>query len=459
MRKDLAACLVIFAIAIAALSTYTFFHSEPILSRGKQNTRFVLFSCLHVGETAPTELNRAANYIRRLKPSYLISAGDFLSQNRNPSDPQKNDVFMETYLDFLRDTGMKPEVNVFHVSGGVHDGWDSSECRYYDGMFRKLHKYSDMDMVKIGNLAFVFISEVRGGENNHRVTTSQLQWLESKVEELSLQGYNIFLVKHTGLYRTTAYTDRDGDTYRSAWFGVDTSTNRQESYAIKAIVNQYENVIMVIQGHVHIDATDKDAVGRTAFMNWKKVDGDPHYLGIKAHVLNCAGISTTMHSNHYKSYQNVWFMDFTEGQSYFDLYAHNIETGQELLHYKISLLSPFESGSPKYEQQWSPCFLDYPKIKYSNSISDTYKIYVRAGATTFFKAKFKFDESVAVKGINVVASGKGSITKMIAYSDDGITFSPFTSNFPASSHKYWMLKIDIVADTRIEIYDVNLTLR
>lgn len=458
MKKDLVACVVIFAIAIAAISTYTFFHSEPILSREKQNIRFVLFSCLHVGETAPTEINRAANYIRQLKPSYLISAGDFLTQDRNPFDPQKNDEFMETYLDFLRDTGMKPGVNVFHISGGVHDGWSSIECRYYDGMFRKLYKYSDMDVVKIGNLAFMFISEVRGGEK-YRVTASQLQWFESKVEELSLQRYNIFLVKHTSLYRTTAYTDRDRDAGVVAWYGVATSTNREESDAIKSIVNQYENVIMVIQGHVHIDATDKDAVGRPAFMNWKKVYGDPHYLGIKAHVLNCAGISTTMHANQYKSYQNVWFMDFTEGQSYFDLYAHNIETGQELLHYKISLLSPFESDSPKYEQQWSPCFLDYPKIKYPNSLSATYKIYVRANATTFFKAKFKFDESVAVKGINVVASGKGAITKMIAYSDDGITFSSFTSNFPASSHKYWMLKIDIVADTQIEIYDVNLTLR
>ena len=456
MKKNFTACVTILAIAIVAMSTYIFFYPGIIQSIGKQKTRFVLFSCLHVGRTETTELDRAAKYIRELKPSYVVSAGDFLSQDGNPINPRTNDMFMEIYLGFLRDIGVKPEVNVFHVSGGVHDGWDGIQIGYYDGMFRKLHKYSDMEILKIGNLAFVLISEVRGGAN-YRVTQSQLQWLERKVEELSLQGYNIFLVKHTSLYRTTAYTDTDGDPYRGAWFGVDTSTNREESYAIKSIVDQYhENVIMVIQGHVHIDATDKDAVGRPAFMNWKEVYGDPHYLGIKAHVLNCAGISTTMHSNQYKSYQNLWFMDFKEGQSYFDLYAHNINTGKELLHYKLSLISPFESGPPKYEQQWSPCYLDYPNIKYPNSISAMYKIYVQAGATTFFMSKFKFDQNVAVTDIDVVMSGNGTITKMIAYSDDGLTFSPFSSNFPKESHRYWMVKIDLTANTKIEIFEVKL---
>lgn len=456
LGQRLSVCMVIFVMVIAALS-YILLYEEPIHGRGEKKTRFVLFSCLHVGETAPTEINRAANYIKQLKPNYVISAGDFLTQDMKSINPRTDDSFMEIYLNFLEKIGMKPEINAFHVSGGVHDGWDDVECSYYDGMFRKLHKYSDMDMVKIGNLAFFFMSEIRGGVNNYRVTKSQIDWFQNRCSELSAQGYNIFLVKHTNLYRTTAYTDDDGDTDRGAWFGVANSTDREVSYAIKSIINEYyKNLIMVIQGHAHIDATDKDAVGRQAFMNWKRVYGDPHYLGIKAHVLNCAGISTTMHANDYKSYQNVWFMDFYEGQSYFNLYAHNIETGQELLHYNLSLLSSFEFGSPKYEQQWSPCFLDYPNIKYPNSLSDTYKIYVEAGATTFFKAKFKFEKNVFVTGINVVTSGRGSIIKTIAYSDNGIIFSPFILNFPEESHKYWMVKIDILASTQIEIYDVDL---
>jgi Icc-related predicted phosphoesterase len=418
---------------------------------------------LHVGETTEKELIKASDYIRSLHPDYVISAGDFLEQEllgTRDSYHIHGDVFMKRYLEFLKDSGLEPEKNVFHVSGGVHDGWDSFRCKYYDGMFRKLKKYSDMDLIKIGNLAFIFLSEVRGGKKNYRVTGSQLDWLGKKVEELSRQGYNIFLVKHvkhTSLYRTTAYTDKDGDSGReSAWYGVDSLENQEESHAIKSIVNQYDNVIMIIQGHVHIDATDIDDVGRSAFMNWKDVLGDPRYLGIKAHVLNCAGISTTMHGDRYKSYQNIWHVDFFEGRSRFNLYAHDISAGKKVLLYKIPLVTPFESGEPKYEQQWSPCYLDYPKVCYPESLTDSYKIYVRPGKTTYFKAKYKFDEPVTVIDINLVKTGMGSITKSIAYSLDGTTFSEFSSDFPTESYKYWMVKVDVVAETQINIDQLEL---
>ena len=191
-------------------------------------------------------------------------------------------------------------------------------------------------------------------------------------------------------------------------------------------------------------------------MNWKEVVGDPHYLGIKAHDLNCAGISTTMHGKRYKSYQNIWYMDFTEGKSYFHLYAHDINTGQELLHYKLSLINPFESGQPEYEQQWSPCYLDYPKVDYSNSLKDTYKIFIKDGEDTHFKAKFKFDNPVTITDINLVKSGNGSITKTITYSRDGINFSEFSSNFPTESSAYWMVKVNVVAESQMEIYKLEL---
>lgn len=292
------------------------------------------------------------------------------------------------------------------------------------------------------------------------MTKSQLDWLDQKVEELSLQGYNIFLVKHTNLYRTTAYTDKDGDSrWRRAWNAVGFLENQEESYAIKSIVNQYDNVIMIIQGHAHIDATDIDKVGRSAFMNWKDVIGDSHYLGIKAHVLNCAGISTTMHGSRFKSYQNIWHIDFSEGESCFYLYAHDISAAKKVLRYKISLVTPFESGEPKYEQQWSPCYLDYPKVGYPNSLSDSYKIYVQDNKTTYFKAKYKFDEPVTVIDINLVKSGNGSITKSIAYSLDGTNFSEFSTNFPTESYKYWMVKVDVAAESQIYIYQLELITR
>lgn len=448
---------------VILLAVFLVFSTFFIVYKTSHRTRFVLFSCLHVGETTKGELKRAADYIKRLRPDYAISAGDFLEQEllgTLGSYRMHGDVFIKRYLEFLEDSGLEPEKNVFHVSGGVHDGWDSFRCGYYDGMFRKLHKYSDMDLVKIGNLAFLFLSEVRGGKENYRVTMSQLDWLGKKVEELALQGYNIFLVKHTNLYRTTAYTDKDGDSARGhAWYGVDSLENQEESYAIKSIVNQFDNVIMIIQGHTHIDATDVDDVGRSAFMNWKEVLGDPHYLGIKAHVLNCAGISTTMHGDRYKSYQNVWYADFFEGRSCFYLYAHDINAAKRVLRYRIQLVTPFESGEPEYEQQWSPCYLDYPKVSYPKSLTDAHKIYVQAGKTTYFKAKFKFDEPVTVIDIDLVKSGNGSITKSIAYSLDGTTFSEFGSDFPTESYKYWMVKVDVDAETKINIYQLELITR
>ncbi len=454
MRKDLVIWIAVLTVISIVFLTYYVFYSVLIWRDREGGTRFVMFSCLHVGETSKKELDRASNFISLLKPNYVISAGDFLSQERNPYSKKKNDMFMEQYLKFLGGIGAEPEVNAFHVSGGVHDGWDSVKCGYYDGMFRRLNKYSDMDMVKIGNLAFFFLSEVRGG-TNYRITRSQLDWLNDKLRELSIQDYNVFIVKHTSLHRTTAYTDRDGDFEMGAWTGVDTPQNREESDAIKSLVNQYDNVVMIIQGHVHIDATDKDDVGRSAFMNWEKVYGDPRYLGIKAHVLNCAGISTTMHSNHYKSYQNIWFMDFIEGKSFLNLYASDID-GRVLLRRRISLPRPFESGSPEFEQQWSPSLMDYPNTTYPNSLSANHKILIKNETTTFFNSKFRFDENVAVKGVKIVASGNGSISNKIAYSDDGVNFSKFSSKFPLEPHRYWTVRVEVIAESQMEIFKLEL---
>jgi len=58
--------------------------------------------------------------------------------------------------------------------------------------------------------------------------------------------------------------------------------------------------------------------------------------------------------------------------------------------------------------------------------------------------------------VNIVKSGDYSITKTIAYSIDGIKFSSFSADFPTEGYRYWMVKVDVIAETKVEIYKIEL---
>lgn len=459
---------VVIVLALIIVSSIFLLPKLNPLELWSGKIRIAMLGCLHVGETTDAEVNYFADRLRQLNPDYVIDAGDMTEQNRKPNDrdipgdPYTDDRMTEWYKDFMVRAGIWGGDKWLGCALGGHGGWFDNNY-YYDGQFRITGLYSDTFCWKIGNFAFIFLGFVNEKPKVPWIK-AQRDWVKSKIRELAEQDYTIFVVRHHPLWKTTSYSDEDGDPVRGAWSGETQQFNIWTSQDWATFINGlrdegFNNVIMFITAHIHVDEDEVDAVGRSSFMDWRAVQGDSHYLQIECYVLNCGSPSTTMHSHYYTQHIDCWYMDLEEGNSFFDLYGKNVETGVNTQHHQIALPTPIRLGEPEYEQQWSPCKLNYPNVFYPDtwSVGD-HKLEVKSGTLGIFECKFRYDQPTSVKAINVVTEGGCVINKEIAYSDDKFIFSAFQDSIPQSKHKYWKIRLTINAFETVKIYDCNLEL-
>ncbi len=179
--------------------------------------------------------------LNNVNPDYIFSQGDLTAQSEHDE--------WEGYKRWIEDL----EAPVFDVLGN-HDrehfpnGWS-----YGTGYFTQLGRQSGTKVLKLGNNVFILISEEHNPEFNSdgldgTIPQKRFEFVEKYLKKYS-ESNNIFIISHTPLSGTTAYS-------RTWYYGLNKNwlhiTNK-----FMTLLESYD-VTAHISGHVHTDYRRRD---------------------------------------------------------------------------------------------------------------------------------------------------------------------------------------------------------
>ncbi len=304
--------------------------------------RLAFFSDMHMQNSeqeAETDIGAPSSKISQntklalnsVNPDYIFSTGDLTAQSEIGE--------WEGYKHWIENL----EAPVFDVLGN-HDrehfpnGWS-----YGTGYFTQLGRRSGTKVLKLGNNVFILISEEHNPEFNSdsldgTIPQKRFEFVEKYLKKFS-ESNNIFIINHTPLSGTTAYS-------RTWYYGLNKNwihiTNK-----FMTLLDNYD-VTAHISGHVHTDYRRRDDpndhdrntgvenVGK--FVNGKKITNsarlNPPYRLPGTYFLNmpAANIAQAWSSRFY-------FLAFPEGNP-------TTKTSEEDGNLHLRLQSEYEEIGP-----------------------------------------------------------------------------------------------------------------
>jgi len=236
--------------------------------------------------------------------------------------------------DLIQNTNIE---NIWFTFGGGHDGYAHKTPPHWNGAsFQRDRNLTSLwYTIKEGNNVFIFTSILQGSpdpaiwdygwgdpidylKNGHFIAMNKLNWLESQLAEYENTENNIFVITHTPIVHTNAYTHDWAQMQRYTWMNT--------SDILLDLFEEYR-VDVFIHAHVH---TDPDK----AYSNHTNVSaGNVLLRGFRSDLPDTTFLhATDVNWEHgstrgvNSNYPSVMYFKMIEGNNYFDLRAVRTDT-------------------------------------------------------------------------------------------------------------------------------------
>jgi predicted phosphodiesterase len=424
--------------------------------------RLIFFSDLHIQnskEGIQTDLGGSSyempkntkKVIRGLNPDYIFGLGDLTAHS-------ESDEWVG-YNNWIKNF----EAPVFDIFGN-HDRnhFPITDNRYGLDYFTKLGRVSDTKVLGLGNNIFILVSEEHNPEEYPFQVTSTIpdkrfDFIEKQLKRYS-KTHNIFILTHTPLSGTTAFSD--------TWaFGY----SKDSKYVTEKWMNLLKkyNLTAHISGHVHIDYRWKDANNRGKFihgsdlnesypslyfLNIPCVDIFHGWLGSRSKGINSKAqkfikddskimnfylkiedwgppIMDIIHNSATSSFLGrsaIYYFDLKEGEESIDMITRWVSGDRDVENYEIKLKHPIKLGKGEIE------FLDSDlSIRYKQNLDiiQDYWFKLKAGEKGHGEFSKKYNKRVKIEGIVIEGKNKGNFSVKFKGSEDaGKSWSDWYDN-------------------------------
>jgi len=281
----------------------------------------------------------AEETVNSVNPDYIFDTGDVTESSAR----EEYKAYSE-WVDNL-------EGETFAIQGG-HDREHRKGDPYGTGFFTEGDFNSPTQVLKMGNMVFILISEDRYYYNNgniwlHHITPQLHNWIENKIEKYSTENNNIFIMEHCPPHNTVAWSD-------GHWWATSDTPWANSSKRLKETIEDHENHIVAhISGHIHTKDNwrdvpkDKTIYG---FGDWDKgIENVGHFVngGKKewlpdTYFLNPQALCYTHGSASSLKSSPIYYFDLLNGENEFMIKTKNIKTEKITRTYPINTEYPIE---------------------------------------------------------------------------------------------------------------------
>ncbi len=431
---------------------------------------FVLWADTHYGNTerdgAANDIAASVEWIKEKNPDFVFHLGDIVDRG----EFAEFDAASADFDEIIHNT---PVQGIWFTFGGGHDGYfDQVGSPNWNGAeFLRKRKLTGLwYTIREGNNVFIFCSIVQGkpgwdsawgSGGGHFIPQNKLDWLEEQLAKYEDTENNIFVIAHTQLYHTNAYSHE--------WAQMDKIEWQKTSEKLLELFGRYR-VDVYVHGHLHIDPDQSysghaDASAGNVLLNGFRQDL-PSTTFIHAGSVDWEhGRERSLKSN----YPSVMHFNLVEGNNYFDLKAERVDTSAKVkityndgsesaetikvpLSYPVSGLGS-DNEVDYFEQAWSVWRYsdegDYQWYKDSEGL--------RTDKNSWIVSRWDLWEPKKITGFSVEWNEKGSLSHEFYCSNNGMaTWSEPVDNASDLGVCRWIkVKTSIVPNGTVYIYDMN----